>query len=370
LSTLRSARRVAVVTKLRYMGDTIVATPLLRHLRCYLPTASITLLTAPSVAVALKNCPYVDSLVSMNSDGKSRFQQALELGRALRAGRFTAVFLVNRSFHCALMALLARVPIRIGARCELRGPLLTVGVPRSFYRHEVDGHLDILRTLGYEVKAALPELWLQDEERAAAADVLRAHGWDDKSGRPLIAFQPGANDAWIRAWGAERYAFVADTLLGETGGVGLMLGGPGERGAAAAMAKAARSPLIDLVGEIELRQALAVIGLVDLWIGNDTGLLHAAVAQHVPSVGLFGPNKVARWGYDAPRHRSLVVFPESPAHRDSDVRRCLDAISENQVLEAAHDVLRAASLPSASEGNVLYRVSEERLRSVAAVRRR
>src|SRR5205085_5763632 len=108
---------------------------------------------------------------------------------------------------------------------------------------------------------------------------------------------------------------------------------------AEAMAAAMRDPRINLVGKLKLRDALAVIGLCDLWLGNDTGLLHAAVSQRVASVGLFGPNKVVRWGYDAPRHRSLVVFPEQPARDDATVRRCLDAITEAQVLEAAHSVL-------------------------------
>jgi len=370
LRTLGNASRIAVVTKQRYMGDTIVATPMLRYLREYIPNASITLFTAPSVAIALRNCPYVDRIVPLEYEGKNRLQQARELVRALRSEDFAAAFLINRSFHCALIAVLAGIPIRIGPVCEMRGPFLTVSVPYSFHRHEVDCHLDILRSLGWNADASLPELWLQDAEREAAKAILRRFGWDDAVGRPLLAFQPGANDASIRAWGADRYASVADTLLRETGGAGLMLGGAGERGAADRMAAAARCPLIDLVGKLDLRNALAVIGLADLWVGNDSGLLHAAVAQRVPSVGLFGPNKVARWGYDAPRHRSLVVFPDRPAHRDSEVRRCLDAISEEQVLEAARSVMGTAVGAPIRSGGVLYYVSEERLRDVAAVRRR
>jgi heptosyltransferase-2 len=158
----------------------------------------------------------------------------------------------------------------------------------------------------------------------------------------LIGVQPGANDPQIREWGAERYARVADALLGEAGGSVAILGGEAERATGERMARAMQSPSFLLSGQLSLRRALALIGLCDLWIGNDSGLLHAAVAQRVPSVGLYGPNKVARWGYDTPRHRSLAVFPATPATDDAAVRRCLDAITEDMVLEAAREVLHSA----------------------------
>ena len=40
-----------------------------------------------------------------------------------------------------------------------------------------------------------------------------------------------------------------------------------------------------------------------------------------------------------PRHRSLVVFPDVPAKDDAAVRRCLDAITEESVLDTARAVL-------------------------------
>lgn len=352
------AERIAVVSKFRFMGDTLVATPFLAQLRRHAPHARIALLASPSAVTALTHCPYVDELLPLETRRVSRWHHSRELYALLRAGRYGATFLLNRSLHCALMTALARIPARIGYATDLRRPLLSATLPYGFDRHEACQHLDMLRILGFSAEDALPSLWSTSEERERARQLLREQGRIDAAeGRPLIGVQPGANDAPIRAWGAERYARVADALASETGGAIVIMGGAGEEAEGERMARALRHRPINLVGKLKLREALAVIGQCGLWLGNDTGLLHAAVAQRVASVGLFGPNKALRWGYDTPRHRSLVAFPERPAQDDSTVRLCLDAISEAQVLETARAVFHAPRIepgetsPSAHNGN-------------------
>ena len=336
--TLDGASRIAVVTKFRFMGDTIVATPFLRQLRHCYPKAEITLLTAPSVVTALAHCPYVDHSYPVEMNRVGRMKHSRELYGWLRDGRFSAAFLLNRSLHCAAISSFAGIPVRIGYMNEFRRPFLTVPVPYFFDRNEVDCHLDMLRALGLPTEDALPELWFTEAEKIEGRTLLTRRSVKN---RPLIGIQPGANDPFIREWGAERYARLADALAEETGGTVLLMGAGAERETAGRTADAMRSKPVNLVGELGLRQALTVIGLCDLWIGNDTGLLHAAVAQRVASVGLFGPNKVVRWGYDSPRHRSLVKFPDKPARDDGTVRRCLDAIPEDLVLKTAREVMHA-----------------------------
>ncbi len=334
---LTGAKRIVILTKFRFMGDTIVATPFFAQLRRHYPNADITLLAAPSVVTALANSPHLDHILPVDVRGRSRWQHGKELHAMLKAGDYQAGFLLNRSLHCAVTCWAAHLPVRIGYINEYRRPFLTVPIPYFFDRNEVDCHLDMLRALGLPARDALPDLWITEAEKAHAQQILRDHGWDGKS--PLIGVQPGANDAPIREWGAERFARVAEILAAENGGQIVLMGGAEERETAGRAARALKTPPIDLIGKLPLREALSTIGQCSLWLSNDSGLLHAAVAQRVASVGMFGPNKVVRWGYDAPRHRSLVVFPDSPASDDAAVRRCLDAISEESVLETARAVL-------------------------------
>lgn len=339
-AALTRASRIVIVTKFRFMGDTVVATPFFSQLRRHFPHAEITLLTSPSAALALQNCPDLNLIVPIEKKSGERRQHVATLLRTLQAGRFDAAFLLNRSLECAIVASVAGIGTRIGYVNEWRSPFLSLPIPYAWDRNEVDSHLDMLRAIGLPAQDALPQLWMTDAEKARALEILTLHHGRGQDVRlPLIAVQPGANDPQIREWGAARYARVADALSAETGGSVILMGGREEQATADEMADKMKTSAISLVGRLQLREALAVIGQCDLWLGNDSGLLHAAVSQRVPSVGIFGPNKVARWGYDTPRHRSLVVFPERPAKNDLEIRRCIDAIPESLLLETARQVL-------------------------------
>ncbi len=368
-ANLTRASRIAIITKFRFMGDTVVATPFFSQLRRHFPHAEITLLTSPSAALALQNCPDLNAIIAIEKKSGERRKHISTLLRTLQAGRFDAAFLLNRSLECAIVATVAGIGTRIGYVNERRGPFLSLPIPYAWDRNEVDSHLDMLRAVGLAASDALPELWITDAERARALEILTLHGWREADGRPLIGVQPGANDAPIREWGAGKFARAADALALETGGSVVIMGGNDERNTADEMAGKMKTPAISLVGRLQLREALAVIGQCDLWLGNDSGLLHAAVSQRVPSVGIFGPNKVARWGYDTPRHRSLVVFPERPAKNDLEIRRCIDAIPESLLLETARQVLCPDALETEPNRLPYFSASVAQARSMAISRR-
>ena len=247
--------------------------------------------------------------------------------------RFDHVFLLNRSLHSALVARLARIPTRIGFDTEHRRPLLTDPVPYDWTKPDRDCALDLLRAIGIDAEPALPELWVTEEERSNARQRLKSSGID--SGGLLIGMQPGANDPEVREWGAERFAGLGDRLAAEHGGQVVLFGSKDERAVAERVAaRMFRRPVV-LAGETTLREALALISVCRLWVGNDGGLLHAAVGLGPATVGIFGPTKASRWGYDDPRHRTMVVMPESPATDAGTIRRCLDAISIESVYAEA-----------------------------------
>ncbi len=337
-----SAKRIAVITKFRFMGDTVVATPFIGQLRKHLPNAEIDLLAAPCIVDTFANCPHLNRIIPVDMTGVSRWQHGKDLRSLLLQGRYDVAFVLNRSLHCAVTTAISKVPVRIGYANELRRFLMTVPIPYVFDRNEVDCHLDMLRSIGLSADDALPDLWITESERAKVSAALAKFGW---SSGATIGLQPGANDPYIREWGAEKFARVAEELRKEVDGDIVLMGGKSElptseRTEAALLAIPGAKAPINLGGKLGLRDALATIGLCGVWLGNDTGLLHCAVAQRVASIGVFGPNKVVRWGYDAPRHRSIVSFPSVPARDDEAVRRALDAISVDEVLAAAREVMR------------------------------
>jgi len=50
-------------------------------------------------------------------------------------------------------------------------------------------------------------------------------------------------------------------------------------------------PVCSLAGKGSIQVAAAVLEQVDLFIGNDAGLMHLAVAVNTPTVAIFGLSK-------------------------------------------------------------------------------
>jgi heptosyltransferase-2 len=350
---LADAQRVLVVTKFRYLGDTIVATPFLRRLQEVCPEAAVTLLTGPALPILLQGCPYLNDIWTFDPKNPGGWRSNRQLISRIRAAQFDTAFLLNRSLHSAWIAASARIPQRIGFDTEFRGLLLTTRVPYRRDAREIDCYLDLLRAVGVEAEYRLPELWVTAEERQRAREILKEAGAKTPLPRPLILLQPGAKDPYKKQWEAARFAAVADGLAqhfqrGDSGGLNAsfaLIGAKEEEEACAQVAALSRVPFISLAGRTDLREALALLAEADLLIANDTALVHAAAALNTPTVSVQGPQTSAKWGYDAPHRVMTVPALSGRADRHAN-RRALDALPPEPVLEAALSVLRASGASS------------------------
>jgi len=331
--------RILVITKFGFLGDTIVATPFLRRLREAAPNARITLLTGPGIPELLAGCPYVDEIKTLDRKAGRALAGTLTDAAAIRASRYDAAFVLNRSIHSAILTALAGIPMRVGHDTELRGFSLTVRVPYDWNKPDRECALDLLRAVGAPADPAMPQLWVTQEESDGARERLHELSADEDS--ILVGMQPGANDAYVREWGAQRFATVADRLAEEYGARIVLFGGAAERATSDRVASTMQENPIVLTGSTGLREVLALISLCRLWIGNDGGLLHAAAALGVPTVGIFGPTKARRWGYEGGCHRTIAVYPPSPARDPKTIRMCLDAITPESVYAAAQELIGA-----------------------------
>jgi hypothetical protein len=161
--------------------------------------------------------------------------------------------------------------------------------------------------------APLPVAWAAEADRAFVADLLPAD-------RPFVVLAPTAN--WgPKVWPAERFVALFNAI--GAGRAVVVLGGPGpEERAMAAPVLAALPGALDLVGRLTLPQVSACLEQADLFVGNDSGLMHMAAAAGAPTIGLFGPTDAAVY---APNGRQAVAV----------VGATMAAITVAQVAEAA-----------------------------------
>jgi heptosyltransferase-3 len=257
---MRARPRILFVTSSR-IGDAVLSTGLLDHLLRSHPDARFTVVCGPAAEGVFVRMPGLERLISMEKRPWGRHWLPLWLEAT-----------------CTVWDLVV----------DIRGSALGWLVPtraRAKMRR-VPGHktVQLAAVLGVR-PPPMPVAWTAPEDRARAAALL---------GRgPLIAVGPTANSCG-KIWPAERFValFRALQAAAMPGARPVVLAGPG----AAERAMAAPPEAVDLCGALSLPEAAAVLARCDLFVGNDSGLMHLAAAAGTPTLGLFGPTPADEYG--------------------------------------------------------------------------
>lgn len=150
--------------------------------------------------------------------------------------------------------------------------------------HKVEQNAAVMK-LGHQVPG--PKLWFTDVQKEKAAALI-------PEGGPVLGVGPTAN--WIgKTWSVERFVEVVRFMTG-SGGVMegarvAVFGAPGEEDDALKVLESIpEERRIDCIAKGTPGDAAAAIARCDFYLGNDSGLMHAAAAALVPTLGLFGPS--------------------------------------------------------------------------------
>ncbi|MGH7235616.1 MAG: putative lipopolysaccharide heptosyltransferase III [Nitrospiraceae bacterium] len=303
-----------LVIKLRYIGDVLLATPVLHALRDRFPDARLTMLVNRGTENILKWNPDVDEVLTVD---RGTFAAQLRLVGALRRRHFDCVLDLTDGDRSSILARLTGAPVRIGFNEERRwrGLLYTSVVQPNALRHRVARDLETVRALGIEPKASPLVLCTSSEDDKEADRLLVEAGMGGASAgtRPLVLLHPGAR-YWFKAWPAERFAELADRLTDACSCRVLIGGDAHDKPVAETIRARARSAPAVLAGRTTLLQLAALLKRCALFIGNDNGPMHMAAAVGTPIVALFGPSDPAEWG--------PVTSQAEILYKGLDCRRC------------------------------------------------
>ncbi len=151
-----------------------------------------------------------------------------------------------------------------------------------------------------------PELFIDDKARADAAAVIDPQLAEAPG--PVVALAPIAHQPG-KSWPADRWGQLVERMKAEPRFDGwrfMLVGGPGDHAPAAPALRAAGTRGIDCVGKGDILASAAAIDRADLFVGNDSGLMHVAAAAGLPTLGLFGPTEWWLYGPWGPKTRTVA----------------------------------------------------------------
>lgn len=335
-----------------WVGDVVMSLPALRALRRSFPSDTLAVLCRPWVADLYRLLPEVDEVLVEEPAGRHAGWKGLTaLAGELSAARFERAVVLPRSFVTALTVYRAGIRERIGYRGELRGGLLTRAVPfrPAPGEHELFRHLRLVAAAGADVSAPVDtSLPVDARLKKAARALLEASGWD---GGAFAAAHVASFENAAKRWDLARFGRVLDELAARHGLRVVLLGSAGERGVNAdAASLCSRAAVVDLSGRSSLPEALGVLSLARLFVGNDSGIAHLAGAVGTPTVVAFGPtDPEGTRPWDGPRADGkparIAVARARPLCAPCRFRRCpidhrcMDALEPGAVLAAAERLL-------------------------------
>jgi len=302
-----------LVIQTAFLGDSVLTLPFLNALKLRYPSAAITVLCTPEVAGVFEGSPAVAELIRFDKRGKDQgLLGPWRTARQLREKHFPIAFLPHRSFKSALMAYLAGVPRRIGFSTSEGRWLLTDVVPFHWSVHDADRNLALLKVIGIEQGSG--ELSIRPDPAAGGAiERLLQEAGIARTDRILGI---NAGSVWpTKRWTPQGFAAVADRAISELGMSVIFFGGKADAAVVDSVIELMQKKALNWAGKTPLKELIAAVARCQVFLTNDSGPMHIAVATQVPTVAIFGPTT-----------RELGFFPYGPGHivveKDLSCRPC------------------------------------------------
>jgi heptosyltransferase-2 len=281
--------------------------PALEAVRECFPNCTISVLAKPWVIPLFESHPMVDEVISLDSRNGllAGLLETIKISQVIRHKGFDMAILFQNAFEAALIAYLSSIKRRVGFNTDHRGFLLSHPINRKYEKkgnHQVEYYLSILRNIDCKGESKDPVLFLSDEYKEKSRTILSNEGVQEED--ILLGLSPGAIFGSAKRWPPDRFAGIGDRAAEKWGAKLVILGSNREIDICTEVSNRMMCPSINLSGKTDLGEAMGVIKRCDLFLSNDSGLMHMAAALKVPLVAVFGSTDPVATG---PRGPTSVV---------------------------------------------------------------
>ncbi len=337
LLTPHSSRILIVAPS--WIGDTIIAQPLLMRLRER--GARIDVLAPAWSAPLLHRMAEVDRVIeSPFRHGDFALLKRRALGLQLADEDYDEAIVLPNSWKSALIPCFAGIPKRTGFIGEARIGLLN---NRHVLNPEAvpllaERYASLAEPRGDPLPRPLPQPHLSSTAGQQAA-VCATLGLSS-SAHP-IAFCPGAEYGPAKRWPARHFAALAKSLATLDNPVWL-IGSDKDKATGAEIARLADGHAVNLCGRTTLEQAIDLLACASAVVSNDSGLMHVAAALGRPLVAVYGSSSPAYTPPLSPRAKivtlNLVCSPCFKRECPLGHLNCLEKLGPEQILAAMDNI--------------------------------
>jgi len=318
------------------IGDTIWSTPAIKALKTHFPAINIHVLAKEEGAEILKGNPFIERIFIF----KKGALNILSILKELRNNHFDTILVFHATDRIIwLISYLTGAGKIIGSKRHSKETefVITHPVDIPHNTHAIYARQLFIRELGVESNFNKIELFITDDERKRTDKFLEGLGINKDS--LVIGFQPGAAKPYKR-WPEKNFIELGKMFSKVRDDVHIIItGNSGEKGLSQRIANEIGG--VSLAGRLTLRETSAAIGRCNLFITNDTGPMHIAVALGTPTITLFSATGIE----NIEPYRSVSTFTviTKPKPCKECISKacnepvCMEQISPEEVFEAAKE---------------------------------
>jgi len=272
-------KRILII-KISSFGDLILSLPSFKAIRENFLESKIYCLTLKKYAPILYNCPYIDKIITVDNDYK-RLKNILKISKELLSLSFDYIIDLQNNRASHLISFLSFPKESFGY--SLKFGFLLKHKLRYKPKDPLSSQEDILKLLGIKFKEKRLIFWdvpgssLLKNEKFIGICVSASLSWKSKN-------YPVENIIDLINLISKNFLDYKIVLFGEKSSIDT-----GRK-----IEESIKTKIYNLCGKTQLEELPKLIKKMKVFISPDTGLLHLALANNIPTIALFGPTSPFR----------------------------------------------------------------------------
>ncbi|MCL5791382.1 MAG: glycosyltransferase family 9 protein [Deltaproteobacteria bacterium] len=327
------------------IGDLICSTPVFREARKKYPDAHITVIANPVTKELLEHNPNIDEIITVKNTGYRGLSGKLRLSNLIRRGKYDIGICLNPNIPFAIALFWGLVPIRLSVMPDISG--ITFKLASVFFtylekhrrgRMAIETYLKMLKAIGIESSNITKEAYKSEDADTKVEQIL------ENIDKPLIGIAVSSGNK-LKELGAEKIIKLIDMLLEDIDVYVVLIGSNQDKNTADIISNSViqKNRIVNVTDKLSLSELPALIEMLSLFIGVDTGITYMADALSIPLINIAGP---ANMNDQRPTgkcaiiiHKQLPCVPCSHAFRSPyncrlNSRECIESQSIKEIYQA------------------------------------
>lgn len=277
-----------IVRMPNWIGDFIMATPILKDVKNKFSKAKIYVICKRSLKDLLKYDKNVDGIIGFESSFSKIFISKRFIDE-IKEHKFDLGILLTNSFSSAIWFFRGKVKNIVGFNKASRSIFLNhpIKFPKERNKqHLVITYKSLINSLGINESTSSPYINLNKKDIDKSYERLKEYGYSKE--KILIGINPGASYGSAKCWPEENFNSLSKLLLKHKNVFIVFFGDDKSEILVNNICKDLSERLINLSNKTSILELACLIKHCDLFLTNDSGPMHIASALNVLVLALFG----------------------------------------------------------------------------------